>query len=69
MKTTYKVGGMTCGGCARAVSNAVRASAPAAKVTIDLGRGLLTVEGNATEPAIISAIEGAGFVYKGRAAT
>lgn len=68
MKATYKVSGMTCGGCVRAVSNAIGAAAPASRVAVDLGRGLVSVEGDADESAIIGAIEGAGFVCDGRVA-
>ncbi len=67
MSATYKVSGMTCGGCVRAVSKAVKLAAPSAKVAVDLGRGLVTVEGDVAEAAIVDAIEGAGFVYAGRA--
>ncbi|HSE78245.1 MAG TPA: heavy-metal-associated domain-containing protein [Alphaproteobacteria bacterium] len=67
MKATYSVGGMTCGGCVRAVGNAIQALAPAAKVTVDLERSLVTVEGAAAESTVARAIEEAGFVYNGRA--
>ena len=33
---TYRVNGMTCGGCANAVTRAIKAAAPAADVKVDL---------------------------------
>ncbi len=42
---SYRVTGMTCGGCVRAVTNALRTAAPAASVAVDLPKGLVTVGG------------------------
>jgi len=58
---------MTCGGCVRAVTNALRAAAPAASVAIDLPKGLVTV-GGLDEPGVRRAVEDAGFEFAGRAA-
>ena len=65
MATTYTVTGMTCGGCARSVTSAIQAAAPAAKVEIDLAKQAVTVEG-ASEAEVKQAVDGAGFGYEGR---
>lgn len=66
MSTTYKVTGMTCGGCARSVESAIKAEAPAASVTIDLGTATVTVDG-ADEAQVKKAVDGAGFEFHGQA--
>jgi copper chaperone len=62
---SYKVGGMTCGGCARSVTNAIVKAAPAAKVTVDLSGGTVTVDGGIPTDAVRHAIETAGFDFGG----
>ena len=64
MARTYKVSGMTCGGCARSVEQAIKALAPEAEVSVDLPRGEVTVEG-ADEPSVSKAVDGAGFDFLG----
>jgi copper chaperone len=64
--TTYLVEGMTCQGCVNAVTNAIKARLADAEVSVELEGGKVTV--NSTEnTTIISAIEDAGFDYKGEA--
>lgn len=63
---SYRVTGMTCGGCVRAVTNALLAVSATATVAVDLPKGLLTVDG-LDEPAVRRAIEQAGFGFAGRA--
>lgn len=63
---TYRVSGMTCGGCARSVESAIKAEAPAAKVTVDLGTASVSVDG-ATEAQIRKAVDEAGFTFQGAA--
>lgn len=65
-QTTYKVTGMTCGGCARSVENAIRAVAPDAAIQIDQPNGLVVVSG-ATEAQIAKAVDEAGFDFAGKA--
>jgi len=57
-----KVDTMGCGGCARAVTKAVQAIEPGARVQVDLGTKLVTVSG-AAGPAgrIAHAIAAAGY--------
>ena len=62
----YKVNGMTCGGCVKAVENAMCRAAPQARVAVALDTGTVAVEG-AEEAVVRRAIEGAGFVFAGPA--
>jgi len=64
MAKTYKVSGMTCGGCARSVEQAIKAAAPGASVSVDLPKGEVTVDG-AEETAVAKAVDGAGFDFQG----
>ncbi len=57
----YNVEGMSCGGCARAVREAIRAKSAQAEVLVDLEAKRVTVRGFENEEAIKEAIEGAGF--------
>lgn len=66
MSDTYKVSGMTCGGCAKSVTNAILDAAPEAKVEVDLEGKAVIVDG--TQEAIVkTAVEAAGFEFMGRA--
>jgi copper chaperone len=65
MATTYTVTGMTCGGCARSVESAIKAVAADAKVTIDLAKAAVTVDG-ATEDQVKQAVDDAGFGFQGK---
>ena len=64
MSKIYKVTGMTCGGCARSVEQAIKAAAPEAKVRIDLAAGTVTVEA-VPEASVARAVEDAGFGFAG----
>ncbi|CAA7614584.1 Copper chaperone [Candidatus Terasakiella magnetica] len=67
MATTYRVTGMTCGGCARSVESAIKAVAADAKVTIDVAKAAVTVDG-ASEALVKQAVDDAGFGFEGVAA-
>ncbi|MFO7481424.1 cation transporter, partial [Oceanibaculum nanhaiense] len=41
----FKVTGMSCGHCVKAVENAVHEAAPRAKVTVDLAAGTVRTDG------------------------
>ena len=58
----FKVTGMTCEHCVRAVTDAVRSVDPGAAVSVDLGVGRLTVE-NGQVPAsrIAEAVAAEGY--------
>ena len=64
MSTVHRVSGMTCDGCARAVSAAIRDVAPNADVAVDLAAGTVTVSG-AEDSVVRDAVDGAGFEYVG----
>ena len=65
---TYRVEGMTCEGCARAVTAAVRKLAPDAFLEIDVNGGLVRVGGDTGEETVRRAVERAGFTWRGAAA-
>ena len=65
MSETYTVNGMTCGGCAKSVSNAIADAVPGAHVEVDLDAKAVTVDG-VDEGTVKQAVEDAGFEYAGR---
>lgn len=67
MAETYKVGGMTCGGCAKSVTNAIVRQAPDASVAVDLAAGTVSVEGAVAAETVQRAVEAAGFDFCGAA--
>ena len=64
----FHVAGMTCGGCARSVTNAVKGIDAGASISIDLATRLVTVDSRADAAAIAGAIEAAGYQAEVRAA-
>lgn len=66
MSDTYTVLGMTCGGCAKSVTNAILDAAPGADVDVDLSVKTVTVQG-VDEETVKQAIEDAGFEFVGKA--
>jgi copper chaperone len=64
---SYRVTGMTCGGCARAMMRALAAQGATAPAEIDLAQARVTVAG-LDDRQVQAAAEAAGFVYVGRAA-
>jgi copper chaperone len=61
---TFVVNGMTCNGCVRSVTNAIRQAPGVASVDVSLGEKRATVEydpASGSPAAIVAAIEGAGF--------
>lgn len=65
--TSYRVLGMTCEGCAAAVTRAIRGVAPDAEVRVDLARNAVDVAGFDDAAAIGGAVEDAGFEFAGPA--
>ena len=55
------VGGMTCGHCVRAVTEAVQRVDPGAQVVVDLKAGLVTVEGRAGPEVVVQSIADEGY--------
>lgn len=64
---TYRVNGMTCGGCANAVTRAIKTAAPAADVKVDLSAKTVSVEGNVAADTVKTAVKDAGFEFVGSA--
>ena len=58
---TLKVSGMTCGGCINAVTRAVQAQDPAAKVQADLATQTVLLETTLSLAQASQAITDAGF--------
>lgn len=58
---TYKIEGMTCQHCAKAVKEAVEALPNVEEATVNLEAKTVTVKGNADHAAIKSAIEEEGY--------
>lgn len=56
-----KVSGMRCGHCTSAVTRAASEVTGAKDVKVDLGRGLVTVDGTPDPVAIRKAIEAEGY--------
>jgi copper chaperone len=65
MSKTYKVSGMSCGGCATSVTKAIKSVAPEANISVDAATGLAIVDGNSDDSKVKAAIEAAGFGYEG----
>ena len=68
MEQSFKVAGMSCGHCVRAVTEAVQKVDQAALVQIDLPTGTVTVQSSAEPTALGAAIAGAGYEVQGTAA-
>ena len=64
MSETYKVNGMTCGGCAKSVTNAIQSAASGSEANVDLEAKTVSVTG-AEEAAVKQAVEDAGFEFAG----
>jgi len=65
MAKTYKVSGMTCGGCAKSVTRAIQRVAPGVEVEVSWEKGEARVEGSHDPTALKQAIEDAGFSVDG----
>ncbi|MES9899685.1 MAG: heavy-metal-associated domain-containing protein [Sedimenticola sp.] len=67
MSKTYKVEGMSCGGCSSSVEQAIKSAAPGAGVQVELDGGLVTVDGVDDDAVVAKAVEDAGFTFVGPA--
>lgn len=57
----FKVGGMSCGHCVRAVTSAVHGIDPGARVAVDLVAGEVRVDGAAAADRVAAAIAAEGY--------
>ncbi len=58
---TYRVNGMTCGGCAKHVEKALRSVPGVAGVVVDVAKGTATVEGTAAQDSLAASVLAAGY--------
>ena len=58
---TFRVPDMTCGGCVRAITNAVKGADPAANVTAELETHLVRIESALTGERLAATLRDAGF--------
>ncbi|MGI4861431.1 MAG: heavy-metal-associated domain-containing protein [Janthinobacterium lividum] len=63
--SVFKVEGMSCQHCVQAVTQAVRRTDPAAKVTVDLDTGMVNVAGAGSDAEVRAAIDDAGYTVAG----
>lgn len=63
-----KISDMTCGGCENKVRKALAPIGGIETVSIDRGQKLVSVDGSASEGAVIQAIENVGFTVEKLAA-
>jgi len=61
MNQSFQVSGMSCGHCAGAVTQAVKAIDPQAEVKVDLASGKVEVQSQQDRAAITRAIEEEGY--------
>ncbi|ERH53188.1 copper chaperone CopZ [Ectopseudomonas chengduensis] len=57
----FKVSGMSCGHCVRAVTQAIQALEQTARVEVDLAAGLVRVEASLDASQILTAIREEGY--------
>lgn len=62
---TLQIGGMTCGHCVRAVTQALESVTGAERVSVSLESGRAAVEGAADLQALIRAVEQEGYEVRG----
>jgi copper chaperone len=65
MNQTFQVQGMTCGHCARAVTQAVKSVDPQAEVKVDLPTGKVEVQSDRDHGTLVRAIEEEGYAVAG----
>lgn len=58
---TFKVDGMTCAHCERAVTNAVHQIDPGAAVAVDLASGTVSTDSRTDESQLAEAIRAEGY--------
>jgi copper chaperone len=59
--TTFDVPDMSCGHCTAAITKAISALDPGAKVDCDLAARIVSVDSVLTGPALVKAIKSAGY--------
>jgi len=64
-KTTYRVTGMTCGGCSSSMSSAIKRAVPGLSNTVSHEDDTVVVHGSHDPAAIKKAVTDAGFDFGG----
>lgn len=59
--STLKVSGMTCGACVRHVTEALQPLPGVEQVEVNLETGIVRVQGSSDQPALIAALDEAGY--------
>jgi copper chaperone len=59
--TRFKVSGMSCDHCVKAVTRAIQDVSPKAAVSVDLKQGLVDVQSELAPAQLVSVIEDAGY--------
>lgn len=57
----FKVPAMTCGGCARSITKAIRSVDPTAKVDTNVPERIVTIETTVNERSLVDVIREAGY--------
>ena len=58
---SYRINGMTCGGCARHAEKALRSVAGVTAVTVEVDKGTATVTGTASYQDMAASVAAAGY--------
>lgn len=57
----FQIPGMTCGGCARSITNAIQSVDADAKIETDIAARTVTVESRADTASLVEVIKEAGY--------
>lgn len=60
-QSTYSVLGMTCGGCANKVKDALLGIETVTDVTVDVSTGAVSITGEVSEEQVRNAVEAVGY--------
>ena len=64
---TYRVDGMTCGGCVASLTRALQSALPGLQIDVTLDGGLVRIDGAHDVAKVEQAAAAAGFAYVGPA--
>jgi copper chaperone len=64
---TYRVDGMTCGGCVASLTRALQHALPGLGIEVTLEGGLVRVQGSHDAAKVEQAVSAAGFTFVGPA--
>ena len=64
-EATYRVTGMTCGGCARSMTSAIARVAPGLQTTVSHADNTVAIQGEHDPAVVEKAVADAGFEFGG----